>query len=125
MTPAKLRILLADDDRIVQLAHETLLKRLCDCDVVIANDGAEAVRSVAEGFDMLLIDIHMPILNGIEATIQIRSNPLIKTLPIIGITSDPNPTAHKHCLEAGMNEVFLKPVSADTLKHILKQYLHV
>jgi CheY-like chemotaxis protein len=118
-----LRILLADDDMLIQIAHQALLKQVCDCDITLARDGAEAVRLVSDGYDILFIDIHMPILNGIEATIQIRSNVECKTLPIVGVTADPNPDVRQRCLKGGMNDVLLKPVSADTFREILGKYV--
>jgi len=118
-----LRILLADDDPLIQIAHQVILSSLCDGTIDMANDGAQAVRMVADDYDILFIDIHMPILNGIEATIQIRSNVHRKDLPIIGITADPNSATHQRCLEAGMNEVLLKPVSASTFRDLLAKYL--
>ena len=118
-----LRILLADDDALIQIVHQNLLKQLCDCDIELANDGAEAVRKVSEGFDILFIDIHMPILNGIEATIQIRSNVDFNKLPIIGVTADRNPAIRERCIEGGMNEVLFKPVTEVMFKEVLEKYL--
>lgn len=121
--PRPWRILLADDDMLIQIAHQALLKQICECDITLARDGAEAVRLVSDGYDIMFIDIHMPILNGIEATIQIRSNVECKSLPIIGITADPNIAVHQRCIEGGMNEVLLKPVSADKFHEILGKYV--
>lgn len=120
----RLRVLVADDDRLTRHAHQMLLEATCDCDVTLAEDGAAAVRLLPEGFDLLLIDIYMPILNGIEATIQIRSNSEVKDLPIIGVTSDPHTAVHQRCREAGMNAVYIKPLSAATLKKILSTWVH-
>lgn len=124
MSSKRLRILLADDDALIQIAHQQLLKQICDCDIELANDGAEAVRKVSDGIDILFIDIHMPILNGIEATIQIRSNVDFNKLPIIGVTGDRNPTIRERCIEGGMNEVLFKPVTLTIFQEVLGKYVH-
>ncbi len=83
---------------------------------------SEAFESVKPGeYDVILMDVQMPIMNGYEATRKIRSseNPLGKEIPIIAMTANAFAEDIKHCLDAGMNAHIAKPVDFDKLKEIL------
>ena len=84
-----------------------------------AHDGRAAVQAVQQGdFDLVLMDLHMPELDGIAATRAIRALPGAKaTLPIIALTADAFAETRARCFEAGMNGFLSKPVTLDALAH--------
>lgn len=119
-----IKVLIADDDVIVQIAHRMALESTGRCEVIIANDGAEAIRKAQEGaIDLILMDFNMPIMDGIEATIQIRANAEHNNIPIIGVTSNTNEQIHQRAKTAGMNGVVVKPLLKNKLEQILAEFI--
>ena len=119
-----LRILLAEDGIANQKVALGLLKML-DHDIVIANDGEEAVRLFqAEPFDLVLMDIQMPILNGFEATRRIRDVESARGthIPIIAMTAHAMKGDRARCIEAGMDDYLSKPVRKRELHRMLQAY---
>ncbi len=85
---------------------------------------AEAFESVKPGdYDVILMDIQMPVMNGYEASRAIRAsqNPLGREIPIIAMTANAFAEDIRHCLEAGMNAHIAKPVDFDKLKEVLQK----
>ena len=107
-----LRVLLAEDHKMNQeMAAEVL--EMCGIEVTIANDGQEAcdlLMSASLPFDLVLMDVHMPIMDGHVATRLIRQQPDFKELPIIALTASAMVDDIKDCLEAGMNDHVAKPI---------------
>ena len=86
--------------------------------VVLANNGAEAVLQAATYLpDLILMDIQMPEVDGIQATKQIRRNESLAHVPIVALTALAMPGDRERCLAAGVNEYLSKPVS---LRHLIK-----
>ncbi len=119
----RIKVLIADDDMIIQIAHRMALEATGRCEVIIANDGAEAIRKAQEGVDLILMDFNMPIMDGIEATIQIRAIAELHGLPIIGVTSNTNEQIHQSAKTAGMNAVVVKPLLKNKLEQILAEFV--
>jgi len=126
---SSLNILLVEDDKISQLAESTLLQQEGH-QITIANDGYHALEILKDkainqtaGFDLILMDIRMPGINGLEVTQQIRKmqNP-VGTLPIIALTADVTKNNIENCLAAGMNNVISKPIRHDELTRLLVNY---
>lgn len=118
------RILVAEDYRTNQ---KVVRRHLEDAghSVLIVNHGREAVEACAEqAFDLILMDVHMPEMDGFEATRQIRSgsSPCAK-VPIIALTADVATGARQACQEAGMNEVISKPLRRDALLQAVDRWL--
>ncbi|HMK80750.1 MAG TPA: ATP-binding protein, partial [Xanthobacteraceae bacterium] len=104
-----LRLLLAEDNPTNQLVGRQLLRDY-DISVSIVGNGAEAVRAVsAFSYDVVLMDMQMPEMNGIQATREIRLH-LGATLPIIALTANAYPEDVRACLDAGMDSFVAKPV---------------
>ncbi|MBT6426938.1 MAG: response regulator, partial [Rhodospirillaceae bacterium] len=106
-----LRVLLAEDNRINQRVAIAMLEKQGHS-VILAENGARAVAAFGEQtFDAVLMDRHMPEMDGLEATRQIRRlGDHGKSIAIIGVTAAANDDEVAKCLEAGMNEVITKPI---------------
>ena len=110
VTPS-LRLLVAED---VPLNRDLLQAGLAQAghDVVLVGDGAEAVaRASAQRFDAVLMDVHMPVMDGIEAARRIRALPPPRgSVPIMALTASVMTSERQHCLDAGMTKVLAKPI---------------
>jgi len=115
------RILVAEDNPInQQLALEFLQRSGAKVD--IAQTGREAINAAVEGdYDAILMDIHMPQIDGLEATATLREQGL--TLPIIAVSADALSERKAAALEAGCNDYVTKPIDFDTLVHALEEVL--
>ncbi|MBF0127223.1 MAG: response regulator, partial [Magnetococcales bacterium] len=111
-----LRILLVEDNLDNQLLAERILTN-AGHSVTTAGDGNEALKRLGDGFDLVIMDIQMPRLNGIETTRRIRAGKerVDPDLPIVGVTAHNREVLRKHCLEAGMDDFFSKPYRAGDL----------
>lgn len=90
----------------------------------IARNGLEAVQLTQQSHpDLVLMDIQMPEMDGLEAMRQIRSDPNFANLPIIALTALAMPGDRERCMAAGANEYLTKPVSLKQLMQLIKQYL--
>jgi CheY-like chemotaxis protein len=113
----RLRILVAEDNATNQKLVEALFEQRLDS-VVIAHNGQEAVeRSAGEAFDVILMDVQMPVMSGLEATTAIRSRERTTGahVPIIAMTAHAMTGDRERCLEAGMDGYLSKPLRPDEL----------
>ena len=93
--------------------------------VTIANDGLEAIQKLTDAeteFDLVLMDIQMPGMDGYQATTVIRQNPKWKDLPIIAMTANAMEQDVKKSLSVGMNAHVAKPVNVDELRNKIVQW---
>ena len=110
-TGNKLRILITDDNMFNREVLAELLSTL-GVEVKTAENGRAAIKMIDENeFDLILMDIQMPDIDGLEATGIIRSKPGFAELPIIAITARTQAIDIKQCFEAGMNDYLSKPVN--------------
>lgn len=120
------KVLLVDDDMRNTFALSRLLERV-GIEAVIAENGQVALtllESDSEGsFDLVLMDIMMPIMDGYEAMRRIRANKSLANLPIIGLSALAADEIREKCEEAGANDCIGKPVDRDELLAILDQYI--
>ena len=118
----KLHILVAEDNAVNQEVMIGLLERLGHT-VVIAANGQLAVDFIQKNtFDVILMDINMPILDGVEACQAIRQ--FNKNIPIIAVTANSLESEKKRCLDAGMNHFMTKPVDKTKLSEMLRPFQH-
>jgi PAS domain S-box-containing protein len=123
--PAGRRVLLAEDNRINQ---EVAVELLTDAGlkVEVANDGYEAVEKAhAGGFDLILMDMQMPGMDGLAATRAIRALSGCATLPIVAMTANTFDADRERCTAAGMNDFVPKPVDPEQLYRTLSRWLPV
>lgn len=122
-----LRLLLVEDNAINQeVAAATL--RLAGLSVSVASNGRDAVAAVAQSwetgrpFALVLMDRHMPSMDGLETTRQIRLDPRNRDLPIIAMTADVVGASREECRAAGMNDFVSKPFVAETLLEVIARW---
>ena len=113
------RVLLVEDNELNQQVATELLESV-GAIVQVANDGVEAVRILTgvEGppqFDVVLMDLQMPGMDGFAATRQIRAQPRLEGLPIIAMTAHALVEERQRCLDAGMNDHVSKPIDPEAL----------
>jgi len=119
------RVLVAEDNAINQKVIVSMLETL-QYDVVVVNNGQKAIDAVrVDAFDLVLMDCHMPVLDGFDASVEIRDLKNHPAIPIIAVTADVMPGTRERCLRAGMNDYINKPVTLQTLEHVLNQWMHV
>ena len=117
------RILLVEDEPINQEVARELLE-MAGLQVVLAGDGAEAVRLTAmEPFALVLMDMQMPVMGGLEATRAIRAQPGHEHLPILAMTANAFEENRRECLAAGMNDHLGKPVDPERLYQLILRWL--
>ena len=120
-------VLVAEDNLINRKVIEALLNRL-GLTILLANDGQQAVDAITRGAtpDAILMDIHMPVMDGYTATEQIRhweSENGRPRLPIIALTADAFEDDRQHCLAVGMDDFLTKPVAVNVLEATLSKWL--
>jgi CheY-like chemotaxis protein len=117
----KHRILLVEDNQINQLLAMTILQNF-GVEVITADDGQQGVDKIkSEDFDLVLMDVQMPVMNGYESTAAIRAMGM--HLPIIGLTANVYKEDIEKCIESGMNAHLGKPFTELTLFNELKKWL--
>ncbi|MBF0135221.1 MAG: PAS domain S-box protein [Magnetococcales bacterium] len=117
------RVLLVDDNRINQQIARELLEDV-GITVTIANNGREAVAAVNQDVcDIVLMDIQMPEMDGLQATRIIRTNPRFANLPILAMTAHAMAEDRQVSLAAGMNDHITKPIDPDALYATLARWL--
>ena len=117
------KILLVEDNPINQEVVQGLLETV-GVEVTIASDGAQALQFLRhQSFDAVLMDVHLPVMDGFEATAQIRSDPRFSALPIIALTANALEGDRERCLAAGMNDYIAKPIDPAQMFPTLIRYL--
>ena len=119
------RILVVDDNETNQVVACKFLQKL-GCQVEVARNGREAVDSIARAtYDAVLMDCEMPVMNGYEATQEIRRQEQITTrhLHIIALTGHASSEDEQKCRQAGMDDVVTKPITLPTLRATLERLL--
>lgn len=129
-TPAKRcdlagkRVLVAEDNAINQQVAQELLEDIGIIPVVV-DDGQAAVDYVQSGehLDAVLMDLQMPVMSGISATVSIRRTHSSEDLPIIAMTANAMEADRQTCLDVGMNDHVAKPVNPNTLYETLQKWI--
>jgi CheY-like chemotaxis protein len=125
MTDHVLSVLVADDDTMNRLVAVESLKYLGAQSEAVTT-GVEVMEAIGrQPFDLLLLDVHMPDMTGIEATLRIRAQERAtgaRRLPIIALTASATAKDQQTCLDAGMDAVLTKPYRIEQLEQILKEW---
>lgn len=121
LAEGKVKVLVADDNLVNQKLVKILLQKI-GCEAEIVSNGEEAVeKAMANEYDVCLMDMHMPVMNGIEATRKIRKKGNL-TLPIIALTAAALKEGKEQCLKAGMNDFLTQPVQLNKLKQKILEW---
>ncbi|MES3021465.1 MAG: response regulator [Pseudomonadota bacterium] len=117
------RVLLVEDNEVNQELALDILNKL-GLHVSVAGNGEVALRMLGEqAFDAVLMDCQMPVMDGFEATRQIRAQERFAGLPVLAMTANAMSGDRERCLAAGMNEHIAKPIDQDALALTLAQWL--
>ena len=119
---AGVRLLVAEDNELNQQVALELLRET-GAQVDLARNGEEAVALVRRHrYDLVLMDMQMPVLDGLEATRQLRAQPALAQLPIVAMTANAMDADRQRCLDAGMNDHLAKPVVPERLWAVLQRW---
>jgi signal transduction histidine kinase/CheY-like chemotaxis protein len=117
------KVLVVEDDRINQRVISTMLQRL-GMEVTVVENGLDGVeRAMAGGWSLVLMDVRLPTIDGLEATRRIRTMLNGAALPIVALTANAMPADREACLQAGMDDFLTKPVQRDQLIACLRRWL--
>ena len=117
------RILLVEDNPVNQLVAKGMLSKL-GCDVVVASHGGEALSRLEQStFDLVLMDCNMPVMDGYEASRQIRQRVRWSKLPIVALTANAMPEERERCRSAGMNDYLAKPFRREELAALIDTWV--
>jgi PAS domain S-box-containing protein len=117
------RVLLVEDDPVNRQVAEAILEEF-DFALDVAEDGQVAVDKVCEQeYDLILMDMLMPRMDGLQATQLIRAMPGRACVPVIALTANAFAEERQRCLDAGMNDFIAKPIRPDALFRMMGRYL--
>jgi len=120
-------VLIAEDVTLNMLLVTTIIKQILpDVTVLEAKNGKEALNmAILENPDLILMDVQMPEMSGIEATVGIRNHEKVKgtRVPIVALTAGAIKGEKERCFEAGMDNFLTKPIDRNVLRKILEMYL--
>jgi signal transduction histidine kinase/ActR/RegA family two-component response regulator len=117
-----LSILLAEDNDVNQLVATSMLKSL-GAEVSVAASGLEVQALLRDRrFDVVLMDMQMPDMDGLQATSWIRAQPHLSQLPVIALTANAHDEDRERCLAAGMDDFIPKPVTTERLGRVLSRW---
>jgi two-component system sensor histidine kinase/response regulator len=122
-TIAGARILLVEDNEINQEVALHLLRN-ARFDVDLAENGRVALKRLqAHDYALVLMDMQMPVMDGIAATHELRRTPRFAKLPVVAMTANAQPVDRQRCLDSGMNDFIIKPIEPDLLWHTLLKWI--
>jgi two-component system chemotaxis response regulator CheY len=123
---AKVRILIVEDSPTMRQLLVFALKRLKGADLVEAQDGMDGLRKVSsDRFDLALIDINMPVMDGLKLIRLIRSEDEHKDMPIVVITTEGAQEDRERALALGANEYLTKPIQSNRVLAVVRSLLKI
>jgi len=121
----RIKILVAEDNPINQMIVRKIIEK-SENDVDVANNGAEAISAYKKtAYDLIFMDMHMPELDGLEATVRIRKHEEEKSkkrVPIVALTANVLSDHKDECLKAGMDDFMTKPIDANKMIALIRRY---
>jgi len=119
----EISVLLVEDNKVNQMVAKTILKKI-GYNVSLAANGEEAIKLIqGKSFDVVLMDCHMPVMDGYEATKVIRNNLRMSNLPIIAVTANVMHGDKEKCFQSGMDDYISKPYKKSALLQIIKKWV--
>ncbi len=121
---ARQRILIVEDSPTMRQLLVFALKRLKEVDIVEAQDGMDGLRKVSsDHFDLALIDINMPVMDGLKLISLIRGEDNLRAMPIIVITTEGAQEDRERAIALGANEYLAKPIQANRVLRLAQSLL--
>ncbi len=115
-----LKILTVDDSKTVRIIIRNAFKRF-DCEIIEASHGVEGLEKAKTKPDLVLLDITMPIMDGIEMLTKLRANPATADIPVIMLTAEGQKATAEQAMALGSRSYLMKPFTNDTLvQHVAK-----
>ena len=120
-------IFIVEDNKINMLLAKTLIKQvLPNAQIFELENGKESLEKIQTVIpDLILMDIQMPIMNGYDATVEIRKIPKAKKIPIIALTAGTIVGEKEKCIQFGMNDYIPKPIDKEFLIKIISQWITI
>ncbi len=123
---SKVRILIVEDSPTMRQLLSFALQRLKGAEVVEAQDGMDGLRKItSEKFDLVLVDINMPVMDGLKLIRLIRGEPTLKEIPIVVITTEGGKEDRERAIALGANEYLTKPIQANRVLSVAKTLLNL
>lgn len=120
------RILIVEDSPTMRQLLVFALKRMKDADIVEAQDGMDGLRKVtSDHFDLALVDINMPVMDGLKLISLIRAEDSLREMPIVVITTEGAKEDRERALSLGANEYLTKPIQANKVLSVAKGLLKI
>ncbi len=118
------RILIVEDSPTMRQLLAFALRRLRDVEIVEAQDGMDGLRKVSnDHFDLALVDINMPVMDGLKLIRLMRGEDSLKDIPIVVITTEGGGADRERALALGANEYLTKPIQANRVLRVVKGLL--
>jgi PAS domain S-box-containing protein len=118
----RVRVLVVDDNEVNLLIAGEMLS-YAGAEVHTAEDGVQALQRLqSETFDLVFMDMQMPVMDGLEATRRIRARTDGPRVPIVAMTANALPADRERCLQAGMDDVITKPIDPDRLVAVVQRW---
>jgi two-component system chemotaxis response regulator CheY len=118
------RILIVEDSPTMRQLLVFALRRLKNVEIVEAQDGMDGLRKVSsDHFDIALIDINMPVMDGLKLIRLMRSEETLKEIPIVVITTEGASEDRERALDLGANEYLTKPIQANRVLSVVKDLM--
>ncbi|WP_452225351.1 7TM diverse intracellular signaling domain-containing protein [Lacinutrix chionoecetis] len=121
-----IKVLVVEDNKLNQMIMKKMLTKLAITDFMLAENGKQALKLLENNcFDIILMDLQMPVMDGYETTTIIRNNPplsVAKDIPIIAVTADATDTARQKVMAVGMNDYITKPVNRELLFNKINEH---
>lgn len=118
------QILIVEDSPTMRQLLVFALRRLKDVDIVEASDGMDGLRKISsDHFDLALIDINMPVMDGLKLIRLIRGEDSLKEIPIVVITTEGATEDRERALTLGANEYLTKPIQANRVLSVARSLL--
>ncbi len=122
----KRRILIVEDSPTMRQLLVFALRRLKNVEIVEAQDGMDGLRRVSsDHFDLALIDINMPVMDGLKLISLIRGDDALKEIPIVVITTEGAKEDRERALSLGANEYLTKPIQANKVLSVARGLLQI
>ena len=118
------KIIIAEDSNVMQSVTKQILSHI-DCDIFLVKNGQEVIDLLKESsFDLILLDIHMPVMDGMECASKIREMASdVSKIPIIAITGNVKNYNMEDFKRVGINDFITKPLNYDSLVKMVKKHI--